>query len=412
MSPMKWPNKFCSLVLIIVLSACGTQKLNRENFSGQLEAPDKKLQVDITAVRTDSSAGMVYFSLPSSSLLFTNSGDGFTSTVAVTMQMYASFKSDVVADTVNKEFQFDQSQPRLIIDSIPFRWPQQQGGVLKISVTDINRKTSVIKLVTLTANDVNLLVCDTNNIPLARNFTESFRKVFIRDYKGKRNLFVRAYYRDYPVASPPFRESKETRFNYRPDSMFMITTDTSVSFERQGIYHIQEDTSVKRGFTVFVFDQGFPEVRSPLALAQPLRYITTGEEYKSIITSSDLKAASDRFWLNAGGRADRAKALIRIYYQRVQEANRQFTSYHEGWKTDRGMIYIIFGTPETVYRDGELERWIYSARGAMPGFSFDFNKIADPFTENDFSLGRSLNYETLWFRAVESWRNGNVSLSH
>ena len=32
-----------------------------------------------------------------------------------------------------------------------------------------------------------------------------------------------------------------------------------------------------------------------------------------------------------------------------------FTSYKQGWKTDKGMIYIIFGAPDEVLKDGERE---------------------------------------------------------
>lgn len=38
------------------------------------------------------------------------------------------------------------------------------------------------------------------------------------------------------------------------------------------------------------------------------------------------------------------------YYRRVDFANKQFSHYTEGWKTDRGMVYIILGAPNNVDR--------------------------------------------------------------
>ncbi|MBI5473850.1 MAG: GWxTD domain-containing protein [Ignavibacteriae bacterium] len=38
------------------------------------------------------------------------------------------------------------------------------------------------------------------------------------------------------------------------------------------------------------------------------------------------------------------------YYQRVEYANKHFKHYTEGWRTDMGMVYIIFGTPNNVDR--------------------------------------------------------------
>lgn len=38
------------------------------------------------------------------------------------------------------------------------------------------------------------------------------------------------------------------------------------------------------------------------------------------------------------------------YYRRVDFANKSFSHYTEGWKTDRGMVYIILGAPNNVDR--------------------------------------------------------------
>lgn len=42
--------------------------------------------------------------------------------------------------------------------------------------------------------------------------------------------------------------------------------------------------------------------------------------------------------------------LMEEYYQRVDYANKTFGHYTDGWKTDRGMVYIIFGVPSNVER--------------------------------------------------------------
>ena len=54
------------------------------------------------------------------------------------------------------------------------------------------------------------------------------------------------------------------------------------------------------------------------------------------------------------------------YFLRIEFANRNFRSYTEGWLTDKGMVYIVFGPPTSVerqqgYGDGKVyERWSYS----------------------------------------------------
>jgi GWxTD domain-containing protein len=42
--------------------------------------------------------------------------------------------------------------------------------------------------------------------------------------------------------------------------------------------------------------------------------------------------------------------LMEEYFSRVAYANRHFTHYTEGWKSDMGMVYIIFGAPNNIER--------------------------------------------------------------
>jgi GWxTD domain-containing protein len=57
--------------------------------------------------------------------------------------------------------------------------------------------------------------------------------------------------------------------------------------------------------------------------------------------------------------------LMEEYYLRVAYANKNFTQYLEGWKTDRGMIYIRFGPPNNIDRQSfnidskPYEIWYY-----------------------------------------------------
>ena len=48
--------------------------------------------------------------------------------------------------------------------------------------------------------------------------------------------------------------------------------------------------------------------------------------------------------------ASNRNEIMDEYYSRVGYANKNFTTYQEGWRTDRGMIYIIFGPPSNVER--------------------------------------------------------------
>jgi GWxTD domain-containing protein len=42
--------------------------------------------------------------------------------------------------------------------------------------------------------------------------------------------------------------------------------------------------------------------------------------------------------------------LMEEYYNRVEYANKHFSHYVEGWRSDMGMVYIIFGSPSNIER--------------------------------------------------------------
>ena len=74
--------------------------------------------------------------------------------------------------------------------------------------------------------------------------------------------------------------------------------------------------------------------------------------YGKELTSEDEKIESfKRFWAqrDPSPGTDRNE-LMDEYYNRVAYANENYTGFRDGWKTDMGMIYIIFGSPSDIER--------------------------------------------------------------
>ena len=84
------------------------------------------------------------------------------------------------------------------------------------------------------------------------------------------------------------------------------------------------DTLTNQGFTLFNFQEGYPNLINANQLIPPLRYLTTKEEFASLVSSSDSKLAVDQYWLSKASSKERARNLIRIYYSRVEFANKIF----------------------------------------------------------------------------------------
>lgn len=203
-----------------------------------------------------------------------------------------------------------------------------------------------------------------------------------------------------------------TPFQYKPDIALEYVLDDQgkhyFDMHNKGFVHFLTDTTQKSGFTLFRYTSNFPVIRTANGMIEPLKFICTKLEYENLQNAQNQKLALDEFWLQRSGTKDRAREIIKLYYNRVQEANTLFSSYIEGWKTDRGMVSLIFGIPKTIRKDSSQEVWIYGEESNIMSLQFVFSKVSNPFTNEDFKLLRSPNYKTNWYRAVDAWRSGRV----
>ena len=154
--------------------------------------------------------------------------------------------------------------------------------------------------------------------------------------------------------------------------------------------------------------KSFPIAKDITHLIETTRYIATRSEFSAMKNARHKKEALDEFWLKCGKSPERAKDLIKIYYSRVEEANRAFSGIQEGCRTDRGMVHIIHGVPQRVRRDYWNEYWIYGEEGTNNTLTFRFRRRRHELDNNRFRLERNIIYRSTWDRMVTSWRNGRV----
>lgn len=133
------------------------------------------------------------------------------------------------------------------------------------------------------------------------------------------------------------------------ESKFLAVSQRTVTYNPTFAGNVIED-----------LDLSIKELRYVATNAQ-LSYINEGVNY-----NEKLKRFQE-FWdaLDPTPNTKRNEAFDE-YYSRVQYANEKFKSYTQGWMTDMGMVYIIFGPPNTVDRRQDYynpsryyERWTY-----------------------------------------------------
>jgi len=111
----------------------------------------------------------------------------------------------------------------------------------------------------------------------------------------------------------------------------------------------------ERPFVVEWLSGGIPVSINDLADAiEQLRYFAKSEDLDYIKrgeTEDERRTRFEAFWeKNNPTHGSVPNRAMVSYYTRVAYANEHFRHYIDGWKTDRGMVYIIYGPPSAVDR--------------------------------------------------------------
>jgi GWxTD domain-containing protein len=235
------------------------------------------------------------------------------------------------------------------------------------------------------------------------------------------SLYI-SYYKPFrEIPYPPSIIMPEKTIDYQPDKVAAILYSDTVPMmlPKEGIYLCSVDKNLKDGYTLLNLGSSYPTMNNPDVMIEPLAYLASQKEIDNLKSALKKKVALDDFWIKCGGNVDKARELIRIYYTRVLFANYYFTSYKEGWRSERGMIYVIYGPPDKVYKTSEGESWGYKKPGVKSKWGsrytvndeylfFNFKKRENIFSDNDYYLSRSETLVSNWDQAILSWKKGVV----
>ncbi len=195
---------------------------------------------------------------------------------------------------------------------------------------------------------------------------------------------------------------------------FPVLSQGNYRFEVDIQGNTESDVELYKARDFAVRSKNHPTLKTAEELARPLAYLMNDKEYDrlmSIKDSDSLKQAIDRFWLRNIRNVNDAKSVLELYYERVEEANKKFSNFKEGWKTDRGMIYILFGSPWYVDQKHDNLVWSFTYNRNDPDLNYLFtrNRIRSEFFPfNHFMLQRSPNYYNIHYRQVQLWKTGYI----
>lgn len=304
----------------------------------------------------------------------------------------------------NISFYFDIPKPKT--DLIQFTVKielSERGSSLKLQ-NELTVRTTTYK----TADIFGLFKKNSDQLMLG-NYVHASDSVIIKSLDNKPHKFTLVRYKhDFDAALSPLAVGqKPTPKPLFVDSLLQIDTNTPFVLGQEGMYYFIKDTTDRSGFCVLSVDDRFPRYTKPVQLAKPLVYLTTNQEYNNLSNTTDARRSFEQFWLSLyNGNQQAAKKTIKSLYHKVEEANMMFTGYKEGWKTDKGMVYIVMGRPDNVRFLKDKEVWVYTRNAKFSEINFTFTKRPNQFIEDHYELSRFAEFQPIWFPAVEQWRSG------
>ncbi len=381
-----------------------------------------QLRPMIKAYHTSKQATKIWVCYPQEVLNFKKDDQTGKSTTAlkIILKVYKDYESQTLVDTTSR--------------------------VIYRSVDEL-RNGKLCETFKLQARNVPYLLVTESKDLHADHQLKSFRYIHPYNYQGPQNFLIRKQGTDLPVFKNYLPQQAEFRIAYsgnnkdslpleyfktrnvhppapafikdyeapnfnanNTDSIYFLPLHEPIELERKGLYVLKGAPGMAGGYPFRITSKHYPDIKIPKDLRTPLIYLTSKKEYKGIAQKKNTKAAVDDFWLNiAENNEERARQLIQTYYQGVIEANQKFTKFRKGWKTDRGMIYTIYGPPPFVYRNNEEEKWIYPQTSTFPRVEFNFKKVHQPPFNNLYKLKRNKKLKRIWYKAVDKWRQGNVN---
>ena len=406
-------NTFFLLISLCFLTKCTTSK-QQKNLAYKYQKNTNRFKVETLVHHQNADSSLVYVQMSAKDLTF----DANKKTqIQAQIKIFESIKDGGLLDTLFRNIEVKENPTDKNLALWKYTLPIKAEKDYFVALTMIEKNTGRQfensfriwkKADFATENEQNFLCINMSNRKfLFEEYVAVSSDINVR-YRQENapELYVSYFKMPQQLALPPFVTDRKAFMPSKADSSFQI--QGTLTLEKEGIYFIQKNKGDKYGKTIVSVNKGFPKLTTAEALTQSLRYITRNQEYQMIIDAENTKLAIDKFWMKRAGSPERGKKLIKEFYGRVQSANEYFTNYQEGWQTDAGLIYVIYGEPTAVYEHFWGEEWLYEARGSWPRLNFYFNRVSTPFTQDFLSLDRNAQYEERWHLAVYEWRKGMI----
>lgn len=326
----------------------------------------------------------VFIQVPYKNVVFIKSGEGFTAKYSVTASIFDSSKSLLIIEktwneTINViDYNMATTKDNYNLSKRSFNL-KPGNYTVRTALQDLDSKkesTSEIPLIVkdfsgkISMSDI-LLISKTENtqtgnsvVPnVSRNIPSSKDRVkiyFEVDSKDSMNTSLSFNYKVTTADNKEIHNEKENK-NIKPGVNQIFFTMAEFPFDL-GAYLITVTISDNQNKVIatstkayYSQTKGLPAVITDIdkAIAQTV-YIATPDELHYMEDGKDVAEKTKRFlefWKKKDPSPNNDEnEVFDEYFRRVQYANENFSNYTEGWRSDRGMVFIILGAPNNIDR--------------------------------------------------------------
>lgn len=326
----------------------------------------------------------VFIQVPYKNVQFVKSGEGFTAKYSVSVSIYDSSKTTLIVEKMWNEtvnvFDYNTTISRDNYNISKKSLDLKPGSYLiKTILEDLDSRKETISENTIIVKDFtgNFSLSDilliskigdeqNNNIVIpniSRNipsYKDKIKIYFEADSKDTSDTKLTFEYKVTNVENKVIHKVEEVR-NIKPGINQILYTMSEFPFEL-GAYVItvtimdsQNKVLAITNKTFYSQSKGLPAIILDIdkAIAQTV-YIATADELDYMEegkTQSDRTKRFIEFWKKKDPSPNNDEnEVFDEYYRRVEYADKNFSNYIEGWRSDRGMVYIMIGPPNNIER--------------------------------------------------------------
>ncbi|MFZ6051728.1 GWxTD domain-containing protein [Halocola ammonii] len=406
------------LLIAFVAGCASTSNLSRNDQDGyhlyDLDMPHP----DYVVYHNQQDSSQLHFQFELRQFLFTrpDPSEPFEANIRIEYRLFNSFDAEQALTSHAEDLSFTSNpkQPGTVNSFVPFSMPMGTIYTMEIMLIDQNRGARFREKIVVDKTENSsqfFLISDESDKVVFHNWFAGEEKLSIScDVNPPDNIRYYHYTGEIPLPPPPFSMVEVPPIDISSGKLGQcekVGNKFIVPVSR-GLFSFHNPENDRKLVSLWVDSEHFPVVGKLDQMIAVSRYIMSKSEFEGMVGHKERKAKMDAFWMENAGSKDRARDLIKNYYTRVEEANYYFTSHIPGWKTDRGLIHIIFGNPKKIFRGPDFEKWLYGEENNLNSLSFTFNRNREAISDNHYELARDMSYRTFWDRAVQSWRSGRI----